>query len=173
MTSEKRLLRSRKALIGGVCAGVADYFNVDPLIVRIIMVVFTWPRAGCWASRTSCCGSCCRSNRRRRRRSTCTPSRCIPRRTGTLDFGTRAKLSRGRKMRPIPRKRPAGAMRISPYASASRGPPRAPGRRPSRASTLRLPMLLVHAAGDAPHEGWMHRPRRNRSSRRRSRRAPA
>ena len=41
MTSEKRLLRSRKALIGGVCAGVADYFNVDPVIVRIIMVVFT------------------------------------------------------------------------------------------------------------------------------------
>lgn len=46
MTSEKRLLRSRKALIGGVCAGVADYFNVDPLIVRIIMVVFTFASAG-------------------------------------------------------------------------------------------------------------------------------
>lgn len=46
MTSEKRLLRSRKALIGGVCAGVADYYNVDPLIVRIIMVVFTLASAG-------------------------------------------------------------------------------------------------------------------------------
>lgn len=46
MTNEKRLLRSRRALIGGVCAGVADYFNVDPLIVRIIMVVFTFASAG-------------------------------------------------------------------------------------------------------------------------------
>lgn len=46
MTSERRLLRSRKALIGGVCAGVADYFNVDPLIVRIIMVVFTLASGG-------------------------------------------------------------------------------------------------------------------------------
>ena len=46
MTSEKRLLRSRKALIGGVCAGVADYFNVDPVIVRIIMVVFTLASGG-------------------------------------------------------------------------------------------------------------------------------
>ena len=46
MTSEKRLLRSRKALIGGVCAGVADYFNVDPVIVRIIMVVFPLASGG-------------------------------------------------------------------------------------------------------------------------------
>lgn len=36
---EKRLNRSRDALVGGVCAGVADYFNIDPLIVRILVVV--------------------------------------------------------------------------------------------------------------------------------------
>lgn len=46
MTGEKRLHRSRKALIGGVCAGVADYFNVDPLIIRIIMVVFALASGG-------------------------------------------------------------------------------------------------------------------------------
>jgi len=32
----KRLYRSRqKAVIGGVCAGIADYFQVDPTIVRL------------------------------------------------------------------------------------------------------------------------------------------
>lgn len=46
MTNEKRLLRSRKALIGGVCAGVADYFEVDPVIVRILVVVFTLASGG-------------------------------------------------------------------------------------------------------------------------------
>lgn len=46
MTGEKRLFRSRKALIGGVCAGVADYFNVDPVVVRILAVVFAFASAG-------------------------------------------------------------------------------------------------------------------------------
>lgn len=37
-----RLYRSRKKrVIGGVCAGLADYFNIDPIIVRILMVVLT------------------------------------------------------------------------------------------------------------------------------------
>lgn len=46
MTNEKRLLRSRKALLGGVCAGVADYFDVDPVIVRILAVVFALASGG-------------------------------------------------------------------------------------------------------------------------------
>ena len=33
----KRLYRSKKdKMIGGVCAGLADYFEVDPSIVRLI-----------------------------------------------------------------------------------------------------------------------------------------
>ena len=36
----KRLLRStNNRMLGGVCAGVAEYFNLDPTIVRIIYVV--------------------------------------------------------------------------------------------------------------------------------------
>lgn len=46
MTNDRRLLRSQKALIGGVCAGVADYFSVDPVVVRIIAVAFTFASAG-------------------------------------------------------------------------------------------------------------------------------
>jgi phage shock protein C len=37
----KRLYRSRKhKLIAGVCGGLAEYFNIDPVIVRILWVVF-------------------------------------------------------------------------------------------------------------------------------------
>jgi phage shock protein C len=35
-----RLMRSRDdRIIGGVCGGLAQYFNVDPVIVRVIMAV--------------------------------------------------------------------------------------------------------------------------------------
>ena len=34
---KKRLCKSRKdKMIGGVCGGLAEYFNIDPTIVRII-----------------------------------------------------------------------------------------------------------------------------------------
>lgn len=46
MDTEKRLYRSRHALIGGVCAGIAEYFSVDPLIARILTVVVTLLTAG-------------------------------------------------------------------------------------------------------------------------------
>ena len=37
---KKRLFKSRKnRIIGGVCAGFASYFNVDPTIVRCIALV--------------------------------------------------------------------------------------------------------------------------------------
>ena len=38
----KKLYRSRKnRIIAGVCAGLAEYLQVDPTIVRLIYVVFT------------------------------------------------------------------------------------------------------------------------------------
>lgn len=46
MTDEKRLYRSRDALVGGVCAGIADYFDIDPLIARILTIVFTLASGG-------------------------------------------------------------------------------------------------------------------------------
>lgn len=37
---EKRLYRSRKdRMLGGVCGGIAEYFGVDPALVRIIAVL--------------------------------------------------------------------------------------------------------------------------------------
>lgn len=37
---DRKLYRNReKGVVGGVCAGIADYFDVDPTFVRIVFVV--------------------------------------------------------------------------------------------------------------------------------------
>lgn len=39
---EKKLYKSRTdKMLAGVCGGIAEYFSVDPVIVRLIVVVFT------------------------------------------------------------------------------------------------------------------------------------
>ncbi|MCL2360945.1 MAG: PspC domain-containing protein [Defluviitaleaceae bacterium] len=39
----KRLYRSRtNKVISGVCGGIAEYFNIDPSLVRLGMVLFTF-----------------------------------------------------------------------------------------------------------------------------------
>jgi phage shock protein PspC (stress-responsive transcriptional regulator) len=39
---ERRLYRSRtEKMIAGVCGGVAEYFNTDPTIVRLLWVLIT------------------------------------------------------------------------------------------------------------------------------------
>jgi len=44
--SEKRLFRSvSKKAIGGVCAGIADYFNLDPVIIRVIAIILGFTSA--------------------------------------------------------------------------------------------------------------------------------
>lgn len=35
----KRLYKSKDRLVCGVCAGVAEYFNIDPTIVRLIWAI--------------------------------------------------------------------------------------------------------------------------------------
>jgi len=38
----KRLYRSRHhRYLGGVCGGIADYFNIDPAMMRVLWVIFT------------------------------------------------------------------------------------------------------------------------------------
>ncbi len=39
---KKRLTRSNNRMIGGVCAGIADYFNWDITLVRIVYVLATF-----------------------------------------------------------------------------------------------------------------------------------
>lgn len=40
----KRLYRSVKnKMFAGVCGGLAEYFNIDPVIVRLIFVVLVLP----------------------------------------------------------------------------------------------------------------------------------
>ncbi|MBU5689682.1 MAG: PspC domain-containing protein [Candidatus Aenigmatarchaeota archaeon] len=38
----KRLYRSEKEkVLGGVCGGIGEYFNIDPVIVRLLWILFT------------------------------------------------------------------------------------------------------------------------------------
>lgn len=39
--SEKRLYRSRESrMLYGVCGGIAEYFNIDPTLIRLLFVLF-------------------------------------------------------------------------------------------------------------------------------------
>lgn len=41
METKKRLVRKNKMILG-VCGGIADYFNMDPTLVRIITVLLVF-----------------------------------------------------------------------------------------------------------------------------------
>ena len=42
MKRAKRLYRSGKdKIFGGVCGGIGEYFNVDPIVVRLAWIIFT------------------------------------------------------------------------------------------------------------------------------------
>ncbi|SES80740.1 PspC domain-containing protein [Anaerobranca gottschalkii] len=44
---EKRLYRSQSnKMIAGVCGGIAEYFNIDPTIVRLLWVFFALMAGG-------------------------------------------------------------------------------------------------------------------------------
>lgn len=36
----KRIFRSRKKKVAGVCGGIAEYFDIDPTIIRLIWLIF-------------------------------------------------------------------------------------------------------------------------------------
>jgi len=40
MNTQKRLTRSRDKMLAGVCAGLGNYFDIDPTIVRLAFVIF-------------------------------------------------------------------------------------------------------------------------------------
>ena len=41
--SDKKLYRSRgNRMVCGVCAGIGEYFNIDPTIIRVIWLAFTF-----------------------------------------------------------------------------------------------------------------------------------
>lgn len=44
---ENRLHRSQtRKIIGGVCAGIAEYFHTDPVLIRIIFIFLAWAGGG-------------------------------------------------------------------------------------------------------------------------------
>ncbi|MBP5214501.1 MAG: PspC domain-containing protein [Bacteroidales bacterium] len=42
----KTLTRSDNKMIGGVCAGIAEYFNLDPTLIRVAYVTLSIFSAG-------------------------------------------------------------------------------------------------------------------------------
>ncbi len=56
MFEGKRIWRSRdNAIIAGVCEGMGNYFEVDPVVIRILWVIFAFAGGGgifaylvCW-----------------------------------------------------------------------------------------------------------------------------
>ncbi len=42
----KKLTLSKNRLIGGVCGGLAEYFGMDPTVVRILYLILTLFSAG-------------------------------------------------------------------------------------------------------------------------------
>ncbi|HCS87231.1 MAG TPA: PspC domain-containing protein [Bacteroidales bacterium] len=46
METNKKLRKSADKLLAGVCAGIADYFSVDPTLVRVAYAALTVFSAG-------------------------------------------------------------------------------------------------------------------------------
>lgn len=46
MFKEKKLYRSTNKMIGGVCAGIAEYLEIDPTIVRVVYALLSLCTAG-------------------------------------------------------------------------------------------------------------------------------
>ena len=47
LSEEKRLLRSRSdRIIGGVCSGLAQYFTIDPWLVRVLFILLAFNGLG-------------------------------------------------------------------------------------------------------------------------------
>lgn len=46
MFKEKKLYRSTNKMIGGVCAGIAEFLDIDPTIVRVVYALLALFTAG-------------------------------------------------------------------------------------------------------------------------------
>lgn len=43
----KKLFRSRKdRVLGGVCGGIGEYFNIDPVLIRLALIALTCRNPG-------------------------------------------------------------------------------------------------------------------------------
>jgi phage shock protein C len=42
----KKLLRSSNRILGGVCGGIAEYFDVDPTVIRVVYLILSLFSAG-------------------------------------------------------------------------------------------------------------------------------
>ena len=38
----KRLYKSKNRMLCGVCAGIAEYLEIDPVFIRVLFILFGW-----------------------------------------------------------------------------------------------------------------------------------
>ncbi len=43
---QKKLRRSQNQMVAGVCAGIAEYFDIDPTLVRVIYAILSFFSVG-------------------------------------------------------------------------------------------------------------------------------
>jgi phage shock protein C len=43
---KRKLYRSKNKVIGGVCSGLAEYFDIDPIIMRLLFLIFLFSGFG-------------------------------------------------------------------------------------------------------------------------------
>ena len=46
MANDKKLVRSNNKIIAGVCGGIAEYFDVEPTLIRVVYAALTLFTAG-------------------------------------------------------------------------------------------------------------------------------
>lgn len=44
--NEKRLYKSSNRKICGVCGGIGEYLNIDPTVIRLLWILFTFAAGG-------------------------------------------------------------------------------------------------------------------------------
>ena len=44
--NEKRLYKSNNKKICGVCGGIGEYLNIDPTVIRLLWILFTFAAGG-------------------------------------------------------------------------------------------------------------------------------
>ena len=46
MANDKKLVRSNNKIIAGVCGGIAEYYDIDPTLIRVVYAALTLFTAG-------------------------------------------------------------------------------------------------------------------------------
>lgn len=149
MTQGRQLYRSRDALIAGVCAGVADYFSVDPLVVRILAAAFTLASGGLLGLAYLAMWIVVPKAPKIVKPLEVKPQSVHSDTYGTVDFGSRyGSTGQGPSRSNTPAQAAGWRYSVPSYTGAAHVPPEPPAAAPLK----RVPQPVVHHPVDPPKE---------------------